>query len=179
MLCVFMLGFISCDRYEDKTLQDWDDQDNSYYCNQADAINYNWGFPGLINDSICIFPNEVFEGTWYLTDTIFNDTLGIEQIQERWVTIDWVADDTISYKLKMMGFCEEDQPLYFDANRFMLANIVDDLEDTNGQLYCDLTSSISGNIRKDNIDSDTLYLQMLQQTNTDLLFTIKGRAIKN
>lgn len=176
---IAMVLISSCEKYEDSSQNDWKVDENQEYCNHPDAVNYNWGFPGVINDSICIFPNEVFEGQWYLTDTLFNDTLGVEAIRERFIDIQWVPEDSIEYKLRLSGWCDNEHELYLDANRFLLASVIDELEDYPGQWDCDLTSSISGTIRKNNFDADTLYLQMIQQTDQDQLRIIKGRAIKN
>jgi hypothetical protein len=59
------------------------------YCNNPFAVNFNWGFPGKPDNSVCIFPAEAFAGNYKLYDSItastgvssFNDSSSITLIQ--------------------------------------------------------------------------------------------------
>src|SRR6218665_3868599 len=41
------------------------------YCNIPDAVNYNWGFPGIADSLVCYYPADVFKGDFILHDSIF------------------------------------------------------------------------------------------------------------
>jgi len=40
------------------------------YCNDPFAVNYNWGFPGIPDNSTCVFPSDVYVGTYVFHDSI-------------------------------------------------------------------------------------------------------------
>src|SRR5690554_1322158 len=169
--------FASCEKYEDKANKDWDGDE--FYCNDPEAVNYNWGFPGEINDSLCIYPTELFVGDWIMIDTVFNDTLAIIDIQQRAVSFVNKSDDSLNHLIELEGYCEDHSTIIFQANRFMLASVLDILVDDLGQLNCDGESIITGFIRTQSLQSDTLYLQLMKRTAQDENFMIKGVAFKN
>ncbi len=181
ILAPLLLGlvsfFASCEKHEDKPIKDWDGE--GFYCNDPEAVNYNWGFPGNINDSLCIYPTDLFVGDWILTDTVFNDTFAIVEIQERTISFVNKSDDSMSHLMELQGYCNNNTPIVLQANRFMLASLVDLIEDDLGQLGCDGESILTGFIRLKDFQSDTLYLQIMRRSAQDDNFTIKGTAFKN
>lgn len=73
---VILIGLVSmvlaaCQKTEEPPKK-YDDRLEKRYCNDPDAINYNWDFPGTPDNSICFFPDEIFNGTYKLTDSLFD-----------------------------------------------------------------------------------------------------------
>lgn len=72
---LFILAFFtlaSCKKYEDKA-GIADDRFNKHYCNDPEAVNYNWDFPGQPDSTLCFYPADVFifDSTYRLVDTIY------------------------------------------------------------------------------------------------------------
>src|SRR6187402_2801114 len=78
-----------------------DEQFTNRYCNDPTAINFNHGFPGTADNSICIYPTDVFTGAYQLKDSIYNGEF----------ELDTVLDYTVKFhttsltQLKLSGFC--------------------------------------------------------------------------
>src|SRR5690606_36427140 len=99
-----VLLMVACEKYKDPPPTE-DDRLTNPYCNDPRAINYNHGFPGKPDNSVCIFPVDLFVGNWIFTDTVyaadetilFTDTVNLQM-----ATIQ--SDDTYS-KLEVTGWC--------------------------------------------------------------------------
>lgn len=180
-LCIFILNFISCEKYEDKAKKDIDDTLTNQYCNITDAINYNWGFPGEPNDSLCIFPVEPFIAySWTLIDTVLNEDMDILETRNRTIYFEeYTAIDTMKHMILMKDYCSENSSILLEANRHLLASVFDNMENDIGQLDCDGSSVLNGFISLDSLSADTLKLRFQKRTIDDLNLTINGRAYKN
>jgi hypothetical protein len=67
------------------------------YCNDPRAINYNWGFPGKPDYSVCIYPSEAFGGTYICNDSIIDGTGASSFNAQFTVTLAALNDSTISF----------------------------------------------------------------------------------
>lgn len=149
------------------------------YCNDPEAVNYNWDFPGTPDSTVCFFPRDVFEGTYLLTDTIFSPDYDINDIKT--FTVSLVPRDV--KHLGFTGFCSNDT-LDFTADRFFKATadttITQDSVVLRGQLSCRVVDTINGYIR--NLDKTmgkgtTIRINFTIASDTGINYHI-GTAIK-
>lgn len=73
IITVLLLGIaIGGCKKETGNQKTYDERLEKPYCNDPDAINYNWDFPGRPDNSTCFYADEVFKGTYELTDSLLN-----------------------------------------------------------------------------------------------------------
>lgn len=123
-----LLSMAACKRYTDPD-PFTDDRLTNPYCNDPSAVNYNWGFPGKPDNSVCIYPTQIFEGQYLVNDTVWSSTQVPLLISAFPLTITKL--DTVHLQLK--GFC--DTLIHTArASRFLRFNL--DTVVGSGQLYC-------------------------------------------
>lgn len=110
--------------------------ENSSYCNDPAAINYNWGFPGIPDNNLCIFPSDLFEGNYKWYDTIRDETGAVLGFDSVFATVSQI--DTT--RININGRCGYD--LKLTADKFL--NIAIDSVQGNGQQFCQLSDTIIG-----------------------------------
>lgn len=155
--------------------------DSSKYCNDPLAINYNYGFPGRPDNTICIYPVDLFQGTYTFTDTIrdgdyFFDTAATNNIITREITIlPRSQGDKNLFILR--NFCGNNNELLITADRFYKATLdstasADTLQPKiGGQFLCrGVTDTISGYIIKSKTDTTLLYVNFLVASDTNINF---------
>ncbi len=72
IISLFSVG--SCRKYSDPAPIEDERLDTNFYCNDPDAVNYNWDFPGTPDQGECIFPADAFEGSYTILDSSFSTT---------------------------------------------------------------------------------------------------------
>ncbi|MBS1615834.1 MAG: hypothetical protein JST06_06905 [Bacteroidetes bacterium] len=137
-LVVFCLsGLSACKKYEDKPGQ-YDPRLSSKYCNDPAAVNYNYGFPGTPDNSVCFYPADVFQGSYQFVDSIYsNDKLVAE------VPLVLQASKQDETRFVVTGFCNG-STLKFTANRALFAYA--DTVVGNGQVLCRPQDTLSGTL---------------------------------
>ena len=127
------------------------------YCNDPDAVNYNWGFPGRPDNSICFFPSDIFNGTYLFTDSVYlasgvNTGLFVLTQQQTLQVI-----KRSQTKLEVIGFCSSGNSLFVTAHSTFVATIDTTVGDTSiinkGQLLCRTVDTASGTITYSRVDS--------------------------
>jgi hypothetical protein len=110
----------------------------SHYCNNNKAVNYNWGFPGIADNSICVFPSDIFKGTYTFYDSL-QDANGIFLPTNNYdLNITKITDSTLFIE----GLCANGLQLKAHATknfRFTLDSTV-----AQGQLFCANIDTING-----------------------------------
>ncbi len=141
------------------------------YCNNPSAINYNWNFPGIPNDSVCIFPADIFGGTYFYHDSIFNATGLLLNEDSFYITLHQI--DTTH--LTIEGFCTG-KVFTARANRFG-AFTLDSIQGS-GQFLCNGIDTLMGGGSKFDIwDTLSLHLQYQVHSDTAVVYHA-GTAIK-
>ncbi len=158
LLFLSMFFLLSCKRYKDPQ-PFTDPRIVNKYCNIPSAINYNWSFPGIPDDSMCIFPAQIYSGTYFYRDSIYNST-GLLLNQDSFLLTFTQLDTT---RLRITGFCGTDS-LKATANRYYKFTI-DSLVGY-GQLLCQPTDTIYGRGSKFDLN-DTLTIRMSYEVATD------------
>lgn len=169
-LLALILLFSACKRYKDPA-PFTDPRIVNKYCNIPSAINYNWNFPGVPDDSQCIFPAQIYTGTYFYHDSIYNNA-GL-----------FLYDDTLfltfsqldTTRMHITGFCPGNT-LKATASRYFRFTI--DTLVGNGQLLCNPSDTISGKGSKfDLSDTTTIRLSYEVATDTGVVYHA-GTAIK-
>lgn len=176
-LMSLLLTAEACNKWEDKAATP-DDRINNPYCNDPEAVNYNWGFPGKPDNTTCFYPADLFAGNYKFKDSTYGLTsqlylradsgfINIEKISQR--------------QLKVTGLCPGGQPITFTALAAYQANVDTTVGDTTtlnpGQLFCRTQDTVTGYFSRDKVDSSLIYIELVIRTDTGA--TVKrGRAIK-
>jgi hypothetical protein len=160
----------ACKKYKDPD-PITDSRLTTKYCNDPAAINYNWDFPGVPDNSVCIYPAQIFKGNYMYHDSIVNGEGSVLKTDSFPMTV--VQLDSTHLTLK--GFC-----LGTDhsakANRFFKF-VIDSLVGY-GQTFCNNKDTISGGGSKSGIgDTNTIQFNYILQTDTGAV-QHKGTANK-
>lgn len=131
----------------------------NHYCNDPNAINYNWGFPGIPDNSVCIYPVDSFVGQWALTDSVFHSDSTFNYLATRNLSF-LSTEDTLHSHLKIMGFCSNNLPLFATADKYGHAAI-DSMDSQNaGQFFCTSTDTVTGNFQFLFTTKDTMIVRL-------------------
>lgn len=141
--------FMACKKYRDPPPTDgYDGQDTSHYCNNQYAINYNWGFPGTPDSTTCIFPVDVFKGSWLFTDTVYLPDSTVLEVSNKSLVLT-ATEDTMHSHLAVSGWCSNGEHILITADRFKNAITDTVIPYSNGSQYlCSQADTISGRLNK-------------------------------
>lgn len=143
------------------------------YCNDPQAVNYNWDFPGKPDNSICFFPTDVFRGTYTFYDSLYD--VDFQRRDSSYYDIHLYAIDKSKFVLTGLcnkGITTENDTVIFTADRFYKAtadstNTNDSVKLKGQVMKCKLSDTLSGFIMKDKTDSGILRFNLT-------IFTPKG-----
>jgi len=152
------------------------------YCNDPAAVNYNWDFPGVQDSTVCIYPVNLYEGTYSFNDSIYfeDNILDSGRILQTY-NIQLVPAG--KNKLLLKGYCSND--IQFTVQRNGLKAYADTtlkLDDTTfayGQPLCRILDTLTGTIIKSTNDSTkkNLFIEWRVVSDTGINYH-KGTAIK-
>jgi len=169
MLC--LSSFLACTKWVD-TQSPVDPRLTQKYCNDPFAVNYNWGFPGVPDNSTCIFPADLYVGTYLFHDSIYsiaNILVDTNQIMLR------IFKKKID-KVAIWGFYNVADSLFVSVLKNGNGSI-DSLQNFPGQNLPTSLDTLSGSCYKYVLD--TLRLKINWKINTDTgIYFHKGTAIK-
>ena len=116
-----ILALASCKKYEDK-VGTAGDQLNNRYCNDPDAVNYNWGFPGKPDNTLCFYPTDSLIGTYLFRDTIFySQEMRLARYDSFEVALELINRKRFRFRALNTGlFCAIDT-VNFTADKFFKA----------------------------------------------------------
>ncbi len=154
------------------------------YCNDPEAVNYNWDFPGTPDNSICFYPDEMFEGTYLVFDTTFDGEFVMDSSSARSFTATLVANT--HSKMLLSGYvltptCTVNN-LSITATRFYKATVDStflpppDSMYLNGAIICN-NDTLSGTISKKDKTNDTIMIDFTIAADSGLLYH-RGKAIR-
>ena len=169
--------------YACKKSEDFDkataDQFAGRYCNDPEAINYNFEFPGTEDNSTCIYPTDVFTGSYSLKDSIYNGEFELDTVLDYTVTFH-VKSIT---SLKMSGFCINGDSVRLTADRYYKAQVDStliplDSSMIEGHTFCRGLDTIKGSITRMSInDTDKIRINFIIASDTGINYHI-GTGIK-
>lgn len=159
LLSISSFSITSCLKESDPPGASVDPNLKDFYCNDPRAINYNWNFPGIPNDSICIYPIDLYEGQWILNDSIFFTDKELDTFLVNTVQFE-KTEDSLLIHLSLKGLCNNDNPIFITTDKFGNAEI-DSMDIHNsGQLFCMPEDTITGTFRFQFDNKDTLEINM-------------------
>lgn len=176
-----LVNVMACSKYKDPPETGLDDRLGTHYCNDPRSVNYNWGFPGIPDNDICIYPIDSFLGTWLFTDSMSRQDGDSFIVQIR--TLRFTAtEDTALTHLAIYGLCDDDvTPVYVTANQYSVAYVDTLFEEGAGQLFCNSADTLTGfiNLSTDTAvaPSGTMIFNLTVSTNEGIIFH-RGTAIK-
>lgn len=176
-LTIGLFLFVSCDKWKDPAPVN-DPRLTNLYCNNPAAVNYNLGFPGKPDNSICFFPSDLFQGSYLLKDSVYVSTSGLFLKADSFMIRIVKINDS---KIAVVGFCNSGTQLFLTAGPTYVATMDtlagDSTTINKGQIMCRIQDTISGTITKDRIDSTLLhvFLTIVGDTGTTV---ITGNARK-
>ncbi len=138
LLLASVCASASCKKYQDEP-GNTDPRLSRKYCNDPEAVNYNFDFPGTADNSICFYPSDAFSGDYVFTDTVYSSANQIVRLDSLHLQLGALSHT----KLTLKGFCSGGNDLLrFTANRQLRATA--DTVVLNGQLLCRPKDTISG-----------------------------------
>lgn len=155
-----------------------DEQFDTRYCNDPVAINFNQGFPGTADNSTCIYPTDVFKGTYLLRDSILNGEFELDTVLEYIVTF-----HTISLtQTRLSGFCINGDTVRLTADRYYKAGVdstllLPDSSMIEGHVFCRGLDTIKGGLTKLGGDTDRIRVNFIIASDTGINYHI-GTGIK-
>ena len=174
-LLVFV--FSSCQKWEDPPEIE-DDRLTNPYCNDPEAVNYNWDFPGIPDSSTCFFPTEVFHGRFIFVDSIYTT----EYEYDTFFTYNIELERKSKTHFVLKGFCGAGGTDFeFTANRYYRASadslMLPDSSLIKGQIACRPLDTLNGSIVKDPTDNNRLLINFTVYSDTGTFLHV-GSAIK-
>ena len=138
------------------------------YCNDPAAVNYNWGFPGKPDNSVCIYPTDKFAGRFLFIDSIYSES-GVSAGNFVGAQIDTLIFNVLSHtKMTVAGLGGNSGTINLTAYTFTatLDTLVgDSLTANSGQLLAGTNDTVNGTIFYSMIDSQLhINLQIINDT---------------
>lgn len=162
----------ACGKYNDKYGPE-DERLDRPFCNDPEAVNYNWDFPGRPDSAACYYPADILAGRYMLVDSIYSaseelDTLGIR-------TVYFDIYSLTRKKIGLVNLCGPDT-LFFLADRFY--NVSSDSLFIEGQPFCSPLDTMFGSMRLTVGDSSYLKLDLTVSSGLTGLRHHRGTAVK-
>jgi hypothetical protein len=136
LITILSVLFWGCKKYQDPPPQNLGL--TNPYCNNPKAVNYNWGFPGVPVDSVCIFPVDELKGIFTYYDSILDASGVYLPFDTTNIIINKITDSTINID----GLCSTSQPLSAKVTRNL--RFYTDSTNSLGTIFCNPTDTING-----------------------------------
>ncbi len=168
--------FLSCAKYVDKKA-DPDPRLSKHYCNDPDAVNYNWDFPGVPDNTTCFYPTDIFKGVYEFHDSVFLKTEGFFISSD---TFDLTITKINNTQFTIGGFCTQGAVLSLTAGPNFTASLDTTLGDSvtrvYGQAFCTVADTVSGSLSKDRLNDSLLFVTFQVASDTGVTTTHVGTA---
>ena len=163
--CTTLL-FISCAKWKDPAPYT-DPRLTNPYCNDPNAVNYNWGFPGKPDNTVCFYPTDLFVGTYIFTDSVYR-TSDLSLFLST-VTETLYVSRLSQTQIAVTGFCANGNSIHLTADKSYNATVDTTVGDTltaRGQTLCRIVDTVSGAISKDRIVDSLLHISFIVVSDT-------------
>lgn len=142
------------------------------YCNIPSAINYNHNYPGIEDNSVCVFPSGPYVGNYTFVDSVFYPDI---DTAVPFPLINFSISSRNDTQLYVNNFCASGNQLAFSANRYYRAES-DSVIAPGKQLMCRSLDTLSGTMEYRPADS-SIYLEFTVVSDTGSAVH-RGRAFK-
>jgi hypothetical protein len=183
LLAVGTVFVLSCIKYKD-TKATPDPRLTNPYCNDPNAVNYNWGFPGKPDSTVCFYPTDVFSGTWEYHDSVFVQPSGLFIYADSFVMTITKLSRT---KMTVSGFCGGGGSLTLTAGLLFIATVDTTIGDSllnatinadEGQPFCMPQDTVNGTFTKNIISDSMMSIVLTVNSDTGVISTHIGTAYK-
>lgn len=175
---VLLTGFgFSCKKWKDPAPVD-DPRLTNPYCNDPEAVNYNWGFPGKPDNTVCYYAADLFAGRYRFYDTAYLSSSEFYVLAD---SFDIEISRISNSKITLSGICGSGS-LMMTAGEAYTATIdttvvVDSFSVNQGQLFCRPVDTVVGTFTRDKVDSSLIYVEFTVRSDTGVTVHT-GRARK-
>lgn len=172
----------SCKKYKDPDLATDPRIATRKYCNDPLAVNYNWDFPGVPDNTVCFYPTDIFKGSYLFTDSIYRSDNSFDSARSL-ITYTLNIIPYTTNKFALVGFCGNGDSLKFTAERTTYRGNADTtikLNDSTyvyGQFFCSSLDTLTGTLMRPKGDSVSLLIDFTVLSDTGLNYH-RGTAIK-
>lgn len=159
LLCAASVVLLeACQKYEDQPGV-YDPRLTRSYCNDPAAVNYDYDFPGTPDNSVCIYPADLFAGSYAFQDSVYVDGKLVKELP---LLLHVIGNGQAKFDIS--GFCPGGSALHFTANRALFAYA--DTAVGNGQILCRVQDTVSGSITRTLADTARLriFLNVVSDT---------------
>ena len=170
-----LAGVHSCKKYKDAPATT-DPRLTNPYCNDPAAVNYNWGFPGKPDNSVCFYPTDLFQGVYELHDSVFLTSNGYYVFAD---TLVLTINKHDNIHIGVIGFCSSGDSITMSAGSNYLAvvdTVITDSLAKYGQQLCGIADTVYGTITKDRINDSILYINLFVASDTGVITNHLGTA---
>jgi hypothetical protein len=175
IFAVPLLTWYACKKYKDPEMPDI--SLDGKYCNNPLAFNFNWGFPGTPDSTVCLFPTDKFTGIWQLEDSIYAPDETLLEVVSRTITFT-ATEDTLKQHMRISGWCTPSS-IAVRANKFGLALTDTLIEFSAGaQIVCNDTLSGSFYAYPDTVLMPEVMKVNLTRNTSEGMRIHRGTAIK-
>ncbi|RYD51949.1 MAG: hypothetical protein EOP52_07125 [Sphingobacteriales bacterium] len=123
--------------------------DSNRYCNDPEAVNYNWNFPGKPDNTVCVYPADLFKGNFLFNDSVTREDGSLDSVASTKQYLLTIAA-TGNNRVTLTGFCS--QALVLTAPRTGFRALLDTTVGK-GQLFCRPADTINGSLQRDLADT--------------------------
>lgn len=174
-IIIICCSAVSCSKVEEQQSPDISGQLTSHYCNDPDAANYNVGFPGIPDNSVCVYPYDKFLGEWEVHDSIFKADSSFHEVIIRHFNIQAATFDTNKTAMMIHDWCST--PIEIFCNKYGKAYIKNMLDyPDSAQVVCS-NDSIMGTFTLINNEDSAMRISLINK-NTVGHFFHKSTAVK-
>jgi hypothetical protein len=167
----------SCKKWEDPAPTN-DPRISNPYCNDPEAVNYNWGFPGKPDNSVCVYPADLFAGNYKVHDTIYKAD---EDLFLRADSMDVQLVKLSNTKLSVIGMCPGGAIIRITAatryGAWVDTTAGDSLSLHPGHIFCRQQDTVTGTLSRDRVDSSLMYMDLTVWADTGATIH-RARAVK-
>ena len=179
-VCLVLLAALlvySCKKWEDPAPVD-DPRISNPYCNDPEAVNYNWGFPGKPDNSVCVYPADLFQGNYKVHDTIYKAD---EDLFLRADSMEVQLIKLSNTKLSVIGLCPGGSVIRITAGSRYGAWVDTTAGDTltlhPGHIFCRQQDTVTGTMTRDRVDSSLMFMNLNVWSDTGATIH-RARAVK-
>ena len=169
-----MLSLLACNKWVDPPPKNANL--TNPYCNDPNAVNYDWGFPGRPDDSVCFYPCDLFRGKFIYIDSIYLPNGYFARTQTDTLTIFALTLN----KLGILGFCGAGDTMFISSYTPFVATIdttLLPLTGTAGQQLCRTVDTVSGTFTRDQVDTSFIHINFTEVSDTGTT-THMGTAVQ-
>jgi hypothetical protein len=171
---VVLLGIWSCNK-DDGDVPDVSDKLTNRYCNIPQAVNYNHGFPGIEDNSLCIFGTDYYRGNWIVVDTIKLGDSTLIDIDTLFFNISLMPNDTSYSKMYLRGWCGNEN-IIMNIDKYYFGRSDTFANQDGWQRICN-SDSILISVSKNIMDTSSVIFRISESVNNELRYHI-GKGVK-